>query len=463
MRPTRPTVLCGRYARASIVLGLALVGAGSAISCASDETTEPSAGMSDRGGAPPTSAIVVDNATELAAALSPENAGRRILARAGTYALEAPLTVPDGATLVGEGVMQLDGAGLPAGFGAGPRTTLTMSANVPGNMLTLSNGATIRRLQIEDLAGRAGSVVAVISREAGDRVSATIIESEIVNPNSEAPGPEGPLGVGLLVVTRNPAGDPAPDEGATVSARMIRSLIRSPAGGPGLFAFNFASFGRVAVTVQRNVIGGGMIANGGVSRPDAVHDAKVRVESIHNLYRDDRADACAAPRPGWNLTGGSGPPAPFPVPGTARNSLLVRSENDRIQGFTTSVQGTGSRRFFPSPTAGPSDDNRVDLKLFDTRLSTLSCDGASFVADLDLAGAFAGDGAGSPGDGNRLRAILRGVRGSGGRFNQYADVVGFSGASDNRLEIVGSPAGFARNNQRLHPAPGDEFFTSVVP
>jgi hypothetical protein len=459
----RPSTRHGWNTRRSIALGLTLLGAAGAVSCAGEETTEPTATMTDRAGVPEVSAIVVDNAAELAAALSPENAGRRILAHAGTYAIDAPLTVPDGATLVGEGVMQLDGAGLPAGFGAGPRTTLTMSADVPGNMLTLGNGATIRRLQIEDLAGRAGSVVAVVSRAPGDRVSATILESEIVNPNSEAPGPEGPLGVGLLVVTRNPAGDPTPDEGAVISARVIRSLIRSPAGGPGLFAFNFASLGRVSVTAQRNVIGGGMIANGGVSRPDAVHDARVRIESIHNLYRDERTDACAAPRPGWNLTGGSGPPAPFPVPGTARNSLLVRSENDRIEGFTTAVQGAGSRRFFPSPTAGASDDNRVELKMFGTRLSTLSCDGASFVADLDLAGAFAGEGAGSPGDGNALRAVLRGVRGSGGRFNQYSNVVGFSGASDNRLEIVGSPAGFARSNRRIDPAPGDEYFTGAVP
>ena len=85
--------------------------------------------------------------------------------------------------------MRFNGAGLPAGFAAGTRTTLSMTGNTPGNMLTLGDGATIRGLQIEDLAGRAGNIVAVVSREAGDRVSATIVECEIINPNPSGAGP----------------------------------------------------------------------------------------------------------------------------------------------------------------------------------------------------------------------------------------------------------------------------------
>jgi hypothetical protein len=236
-----------------------------------------------------------------------------------------------------------------------------------------------------------------------------------------------------------------------------------------VFAFNFAAFGKVSVTLRRNVIGGGMIANGGVSRPDAVHDAKVRVESLHNLYRDDRADACAAPRPGWNLTGGSGPPAPLPVGGTARNSLIVRSENDRIEGFTIGVLGTGTRRFFAAPTAGPSDDNSVNLKLLGGRISTPSCGGAPFVADLDLSGAFAGDDGLSAGDGNSLRAVIRDVTGSGPRSNAYSHSNGPSGPQapalqgSNRIEIVGTPAAFDRKNRNIDPAPGAEYFSGAVP
>lgn len=473
MRPIRPLASRGRYTRASIVLGLTFLGVGSAVSCAGDETAAPSAALSDGAGLHQArNRIVVNNAAELVAALAPENAGRRILVRAGTYAIDAPLTVPDGATLEGEGVMQLDGDWLPAGFGAGARTTLTMSTNVPGNMLTLGDGVTIRRLEIADLAGRAGNVVAVLSREAGDRVSATIVESEIVNPNPNGAGPDGPTGTGLLVLTRNPGlgADPAPDESAVIKARMVRSVIRSPAGGAGLFAFNFAALGRVSVTLHRNIIGGGIIANGGVSRPDAVHDARVRIESLRNLYRDDSPDPCATPHLGWNLTGGSGPPTPLPVPGTVRNSLRVRSENDRIEGFTTGVLATGSRRFFPSPTAGPSNDNSVDLRLLGSRISTPSCGGAPFVADLDLAGAFAGGVALTPGDGNRLHVVMRGVKGSGARFNVYGNSVGPSGplppelqGSANRLQIAGTPEAFARNNRHIDPAPGSEHFTGAVP
>ena len=410
--------------------------------------------------------IVVSTPAELVAALSPQNAGRRILVRAGTYAIDTPLTVPDGATLEGEGVMLFDGAGRPAGFAAGTRTTLSMTTNVPGNLLTLGDGVTVRGLEIVDLAGRAGNAIAVVSRDAGDRISATIVECEMVNPNPVA----GQTGYGLLVLTRNLnlGADPLPHEGAALTARMVRSLIRSPAGGGGLFAFNNASFGSVSVTLADNVVGGSITANGGVSLPDAVHDSEVRIESQRNLYRNDSADSCTIPRFGWNLTGGSGPPFPIPVPETARNTLRMHSVDDRIEGFTTGVLATGSRRFFPLPLAGPSTDNSLGLELLGGRISTPSCGGAPFVADLDLAGAFAGNDALFPGDGNELRAVVRGVTGSGPRFNEYVNADGPSGplppelqGSDNRLEIAGSPKAFARTNRQIDPPPGAEFFTSA--
>lgn len=462
----------GRRARALIVLGLTLLGAASALSCTGEGTAGPSAPAGEAAGLKATGqTIVVTNVAELLAALSVENAGARILVRAGTYAVNAPLTVPDGVTLEGEGVMQFDGDGLPAGFGAGARTTLTMSANAPGNMLTLGDGVTIRGLEIADLIGRSGNVVAVVSSQPGDRVSATIAESEIVNPNPLGAGPDGPTGYGLLILTRNLnlGADPAPHDGAALTARMIRSAIRSPAGGGGVFAFNFASLGSVSVTLTGNIVGGGITANGGVSRPDAVHDSKVRMDSQRNLYRDESQDPCATPRFGWNLTGGSGPPAPLPVSETARNSLHLHSVDDRIEGFTTGVVATGSRRFFASPIAGPSTDNSVNLELLGSRISTPSCGGAPFVRDLDLEGAFAADDALFPGNGNNLRALVRGVTGSGPRFNLYANSQGPSGPlppqvqGDNHLQVVGSPAAFAGTNRQIDPAPGAEYFSGAVP
>lgn len=76
--------------------------------------------------------------------------------RSGSYNVSQPLVVPDGATLEGEGVMRVDDSGLPTGFDEGTRTTLAMTANTAGDILTLGDGATVRRIAIEDLAGRVG-------------------------------------------------------------------------------------------------------------------------------------------------------------------------------------------------------------------------------------------------------------------------------------------------------------------
>jgi hypothetical protein len=408
--------------------------------------------------------VVVTTSAELLAALTAENAGRRILVRAGAYAITQPLIVPDGAMLEGEGVMQFDGAGLPVGFATGTRTTLTMTANVPGDMLTLGDGVTIRGLEIADLPGRAGgNVVAVVSREAGDRVSTAIIESEIVNPNAAL----GQAGNGLLILTRNLnlGADPAPHAGAVLTVSMVRSLIRSPAGGGGLFAFNNAAGGRVSVTLAGNVVGGGINANGGVSLPDAVHDAETRIESRRNLYRDESSDPCAVARSGWNLTGGSGPPFPLSVPETARNTLRMHSSDDRIERFRIGILATGARRFFPLPTAGPSTDNSVDLSLLGATISTPSCAGAPAV-DFRLAGALVTNASVAPGDGNTLRAVIRGVTGSAPRANAYADVLGPAGPQPaqlhgiaNKLAINGNQQSFMQTNAGIDPLPGAEFFT----
>jgi hypothetical protein len=74
MRPNGPP-----HARLSIVLGLTLIGPGSALSCTGDGEAGPSAPISDAASLQPAGkAIVVGNAAELVGALSPENAGRRI-------------------------------------------------------------------------------------------------------------------------------------------------------------------------------------------------------------------------------------------------------------------------------------------------------------------------------------------------------------------------------------------------
>jgi hypothetical protein len=424
---------------------------------------------------------VIGTSAELAAALSPVNAGRRIHIRSGRYDIDRQLTVPDGMTLEGEGVMLYAPNGHATGFADGPRTTLRMMANVGGDVLTLGNNVTLRKLAIVDLAGRSGNVVAVVSRRPADRVSATIVESVIVNPNPLGMGAGGPLGRGMVVLTRNAnmGADPPPDERTVLAVRILRSVIQSPSGGGGFFAFNFAADSRISLEITRSLIGGSSEANGGVSRTDAVHNSEVRITSQDNVYHNEWANPCESPLLGWNLTGGSGAPIPLRLPETARNRLLLRSVDDRIEGFTTGVLATGSRRFFAAPLNAASNDNHIDLQLVGTTISTPFCaptrragntSGIPAVrlenADLQLVGGFVEKDGSDAGDHNTVRAELRGVTGSGTRFNQYANAAGSFGAlpaklrgNGNRLEIVGDARAFTRTNRAINPSPGPEFFT----
>lgn len=457
----------------TLALALFVIGA---VGCATDSPNPTGPAIAGMDGPAETkvhheNAIVVSNSVELTAALVPENAGRRIRVRAGDYSLTLPLTVPDQVTLEGEGVMLFDDAGLPTGFAAGTRTTLTMMANAPGNVLTLGNGATIRGIAIQDLAGRVGNSIGVVSRDGGDRLSARIAEVEIVNPNNHTIVPSGPAGCAVAVVTQNPnlGGDPPPHTGAEIAARLTRSLIRSNATGTacGLFAFNFAPGASVSVALAGNVVVGGIIVSGGVSRPDAVHDSRTEIQSRRNLYRNDSPDPCVPQRLGWNSQGGAGTPVPLSMAATERNALRIHSVDDRIEGFTTAVLSAGGRRFFAAPVAGPTTDNSVDLLLIGTTIKTPSCGATTLVADFRLAGALVSGASLVPGDGNTLRAVIRGVTGSGTRSNVYADVLGPTGpvppeiqGTGNRLEIAGNLRAFARTNRAIDPAPAPEFFTS---
>jgi hypothetical protein len=303
-----------------------------------------------------------------------------------------------------------------------------------------------------------------------------------VNPNPLTIGAGGALGRSLLVITRNPnmGADPPPDEGAVLAVRMLRSVIKSPAGGGGFFAFNFAANSKISLEISRSLVGGSSEANGGVSRTDAVHDSEVRITSRGNLYRNEWVDRCTSKLLGWNLTGGSGAPIPLRLPETARNRLLVRSVDDRIDGFTVGVLATGSRRFFPAPLNAAPKDNHIDLQLVGTTISTPSCASppmasntvgmatgqAATVADFQLIGGWVQSDAFAAGDGNTVRAELRGVTGSGTRLNRYENAGAYAGplssernGKGNRLEIVGDSQAFVRSNRAISPAPGAAFFT----
>jgi hypothetical protein len=428
----------------------------------------------------------ISTSAELMAALAPANAGRRVHIRAGTYDIVHPVIVPDGMTLEGEGVMGFAREGYATGFQNAPRTTLRMAANVAGDLVTLGNGVTLRNLEIVDLEGRSGNVIAVTSRRRADSVSAVISDVVTANPNQIAITPGGTVGRGLLIITRNPnaKADPPPDDGSVVSVKLTRSVIKSPGSGGGFFAFNFAANSRIALDVSRSSIGGSSEANGGVSRPDPVHDSEVRITSERNLYLNEQPDRCAVNTLGLNLTGGSGSPMATKLPETSRNRLVVRSVDDRIEGFKTAVLATGGRSFYAASLNPAPKNNHIDLKLIGTTLVTPACpplrrvvgspgvsvatdERSEKVRDLRLIGAEVVNEGADPGEGNSLRVELRGVTGSGARANRYANADAGYGplppalqGKANRLEVAGDRETFNRMNRSIDPAPGPEFFTS---
>jgi hypothetical protein len=402
--------------------------------------------------------IVVTTTAELEAALTPANAGARILVRAGEYDLGQALTVPDGAALVGEGEMDFDESGLPTGFAPAGRTVLRSTLALAGDVVTLGDGAILQSLVIEDAPGRAtGNPVVVSSRAPGDFVSAEVVECEIINPNPSVIVPQGPIGRGLVAITRNPnlAADPPPHDGAVVWVRLSRSIVRSPGAGYGIFAINFASHAEIRLVLHRNVIGGGLNASGGVSRPDAVTGSSVDIQSGRNLYRSDSAVPTLN---GWSLVGGS----TVPIPGLASaastfNSLQVHSNDDDIFGFTHGISAVGGLRTVP--VSGPSSSNGIDMNLHGTRIQT---EAGPLAADLLLMGAQSTVAGVSPGDDNTLQVLLRQGSGSGPRADKYADSTVPSGTDPgvgNALAVVGSMNAFLGTNDGFDPIPPEEFFT----
>jgi hypothetical protein len=386
--------------------------------------------------------IVVTTAAELQSALSPANAGARILVRAGVYDVSQALTVPDRATLFGEGVMTFDESELPTGFEPSGKTLVRATAGLVGNFLTLGDGATVRGLAIENVVGP-GHAVAVVSRAAGDFISARIEECEIINPNLPASGR------GLAVMTLNPDLEPA-HEGAVLRVQMTRSIVRSPRAGNGVFAINFASHSEIVLDLESNVVGGGLNSAGGVGRPDATTGAGVIIRSSHNLYRSDSLVPTAI---GWTLFGGADAPVAIGASQASTfNSLQIHSIDDTLAGFASGIVAAGGRRI--NALSETISSNRVDLNLHGTVLQTTT-------VDLRLSGATSLVGV-STGDENTAHVLLDRATGSGARANQYAHSATppmVSPGIGNRLEIVGNANAFDQTNQNFVPPPPAEFFT----
>jgi hypothetical protein len=387
---------------------------------------------------------VVTTAAELVAALSADPGDLTIFVQRGTYLLDHAITVPDGTSLIGEGTMLYEGEGLPTGFVPETRTVIVATAAVTGHFVTLGDGASLQGLVIQDVVRPAltgGSVVVVSSRHPSDSVSAQLAECEIINPNPvTGPGVDGPVGRGLLVMTRDrlQAHDGVAHEQSRVSVHLTHSIIRSPGGGDSIIAFNFASGSHVDLRLRQNVLGGRFGGNGGISRP----------ESIGNLYRADTATAAT----GWQLQGGGDAPmiAPLIAEETLNNKLWMHSVDDRIEGFGRAIGAAGGVRM--SASAGAVSSNELDLILEGTRLLSTTLDvgfNAARSAVLTM----------PVGDGNQLRVTMHNVVGSGPRANVYSDATPNLGIG-NRLVITGNFHAFSQTNQAILPMPGEQFFTA---
>jgi len=363
--------------------------------------------------------------------------------------------------------MQLDVAGLPAGFEDGTASTLLVTAGFDGDVLTLGHGSALQGLRIADLANtealpnrRRGNVVFVGSRAPADTVTASIVACELVNPNAVGFSNAGPHGHGVVALTLNPSlgAPPAAHEGALVNLRVQRSIVRTGTGA-AIFANNFAARGNIRLRLDGNRFEGYLAVGAGVSRPDVVIDAVTSVESRRNLFQRSGWSQV-----GWLLLGGSTSPhfLEADIPGASRTTLRIESTDDRIEGFHHGIEAAAARRI--GAQSSMLSDNRLELRLQGTRIATVG-DGA---ADLVLTGAlseaerWAVPGEFPAGDRNVLHAAMSGVQGSGTRRNVFAHVVGPArpGAqgAGNRLEIEGGSGEFTRSNRGIDPAPAGDFF-----
>ena len=421
--------------------------------------------------APRTAELTVGSTTELLEALKPGRGARTIHLRAGRYVLDAPLVVPDGAELVGEGVMRFDAGGVPEGFAPRTETVLVANATREADVVTLGDGTRLQQLRIEGAAPAAspgdqasGNVVVIASRGPRDRVRATLEQCEIVNHSASGIVPAGPSGRAIVVLTRNPGAGAPSHDGAQLAVAIDRSIVRNAVGSNSVFAINFASDGTIALDFLRNRLEGVLSMAGGVGPPDRVRGSSAVLRSRSNLY----VNAGGAHPMGWQILGGSvAPHAEIQGQGAASNLVRVESQDDRIEGYRLGIEAAAGRLVMRLP--GTVLRNRGELLLRGIQIRTVG-DGA---ADLSLHGALFAPGSGNEtgpaattdAQDNVLRVSIEGSSGSGPRRNAYANAW-LSGVADtanrNRLEIDGSPAEFARSNRGLDPPPDASFYPGAA-
>jgi len=402
--------------------------------------------------------IYLSSVAELEAALVDDNAGRRLVLLSGTYAVAGPLVVPDGVSLEGEGIMT--GDGIPAGFEPGTVTTIVAANPFPGDLLTLGDGARLMGLRLEQPYVVPGNVVTIKTRAPDDTNSASIVDCELLSDNLNGVGPDGPIGAGVLVITRNPNpfGDPPPHDGSDLALRLDHSIVRVTPGGNAVFGMNFSSHSVINISMSQNYLEG-TLNTASVSRFDPTTGSAIIVHSERNLYTAPASGTGS----GLQIQGGSGVPLPVAAPGADSNFAYVNSVNDRIEGFNQGVFATAGRRF--NSMTGTSSGNTVDLRFRGLVLETEGLDAADFKLFASQA-----DGQFAPGDDNILDVSILRSTGSGPSQNQYADSADELGnplpkqlSSGNRLKFNGNLRAFERSNSGILPTPANKFFVGNSP
>ena len=409
-------------------------------------------------GEPPPS--TVDTTAELIIALNRAEPGDTITLRSQEYRVEVPLLVRDGVTLQGAGVMQPE-QGLPVGFQTETKTTITASAGLKGNLLTLSDGSAFRgsfckarcRLPRPNLSQRMARAAAGTSSPSPHVTWTTVSRQRSRSASSstrsnQVAGPTGQRGARSSPTRATPNKAPL-HEDASVTVTVKRSIVDTPQDGKAVFAMNFASGGKVTIKLKQNVVRGPLDVIGGLSRPDAVVFATTTIDSKENLYLQSQSGADAA----WEIVGGSSPP-PSVVAGlnsnSDSNSARAESRNDKIKDFRVGIMAIGGRRL--SRGGGTCSHNEVKLDLAKLTLATKPPPPpAAAAADFDFEGARS-LGSFSPGVGNVVHARVQQTTGSGRRDNHYAD-----GPTGNQLVFVGTRRAFMRSNS-IDPDPRAAFF-----
>ena len=402
------------------------------------------------GSKPPAGPIVVTTTAELYAALVEANAGRTVLVRAGTYFVDHRLAVPDGMQLEGEGVML--GDPLPTGFKSGTATRIRAHPGFPGDLLTLGDGASLRRLIVEDSPNREGNAVAVRSRAPGDSVSASIVDCEIVAPKGLAGDPDGPSRRRhrrdyRQPRLRRPAGSVCrrrgrraghPHDRPSRGARLLRHELRD--AGPGPSRAQPESHRRHARGDRRHLTPGRGRPSRGVDRLGG--------EPLRSDHRP--RDRLAARR--WKL---SAVPArdPNTPSNTSSNTVRIASNGDRIEAKLGIFAVAGRRQ---TAVAGLSSDNLADLTLRGLTIRT-SGHGA---ADLVLHAAEAA--AGSRRETTTCCVSTCATR----RAAAHASTSTRTSSPEAQASGTGSssartPALFAASNTGIEPAPPAQFFDAI--